>query len=254
MPVVFVTGAGRGLGRAISIRFAGAGYHVALAGRSTASLRDVADAVDALNVRSAMVQCDVTDRTSIHAAVTEAEGRLGPIDVLVNNAGIADSASFVDMTDELWDRVLAVNLTGTYLCMRAVLPAMFERRSGRVINIASVAGKTGFAYTAAYCASKHGVVGLTRAVALEAARKGVTVNAICPGWLDTDMTRESIARIVRTSGRTAADAKSALERMNPQRRLITPDEVAALALFLAGADAGGITGQALNVDGGELIA
>jgi NAD(P)-dependent dehydrogenase (short-subunit alcohol dehydrogenase family) len=131
---------------------------------------------------------------------------------------------------------------------------MFERGRGRVINIASVAGRKGFAYSAAYCAAKHGVVGLTRALAIEAAPKGVTVNAICPGWLDTDMTRESIERIVRATGRSAADARSSLERMNPQRRLIDPDEVAALAVYLAGSDARGITGQTLGVDGGELTA
>jgi NAD(P)-dependent dehydrogenase (short-subunit alcohol dehydrogenase family) len=138
--------------------------------------------------------------------------------------------------------------------MRTVLPGMLGRGRGRVINIASVAGRTGFAYTAAYCAAKHGVVGLTRAVALEAAGKGVTVNAICPGWVDTEMTKDSIARIVRTTGRSPDEARSAIERMNPQHRLIQPDEVAALAVFLAGPDAHGITGQTLGVDGGELVA
>jgi NAD(P)-dependent dehydrogenase (short-subunit alcohol dehydrogenase family) len=198
--------------------------------------------------------CDVTDRGSIRRSVAEAERQLGPIDVLINNAGVAESAPFPAMSDELWDRILAVNLTGTYLCTRAVIPGMFERGRGRVINIASVAGRKGFAYSAAYCAAKHGVVGLTRALAIEAAPKGVTVNAICPGWLDTDMTRESIERIVRATGRSAADARSSLERMNPQRRLIDPDEVAALAVYLAGSDARGITGQTLGVDGGELTA
>jgi NAD(P)-dependent dehydrogenase (short-subunit alcohol dehydrogenase family) len=158
------------------------------------------------------------------------------------------------MEHATWERILAVNLAGTYHAMRAVLPGMVERGSGRVINIASTAGKTGFLYTSAYCAAKHAVVGLTRSVALEVAARGVTVNAICPGWLDTDMTRESIARIVRTTGRSEADARAALERMNPQRRIIDPDEVAAFAVFLAGPDAKGITGQALNIDGGEVVA
>jgi NAD(P)-dependent dehydrogenase (short-subunit alcohol dehydrogenase family) len=187
-------------------------------------------------------------------AIASVERALGPIDVLVNNAGIADSVPFAAMDDAMWERMLAVNLTGTYYCMRVVLPGMFDRRRGRVINIASVAGRTGFAYTAAYCASKHGVLGLTRAVAIEAAGKGVTVNAICPGWVDTDMTRESVARIVRKTGRSEADARSAIERMSPQNRLIQPEEVAALAVFLASPDAYGINGQALTVDGGELVA
>ena len=253
-PVVFVTGAGRGVGRAIALRFASAGYAVGVAGRSDDAIRAVADEIGATGSEAFAVRCDVTHKQSVVDAIADVDRRLGPTDVLVNNAGVADSAPFSAMDDALWERMLAVNLTGTYYCMRAVLPGMFERRRGRVINIASVAGRTGFAYTAAYCASKHGVVGLTRAVALEAAGKGVTVNAICPGWVDTDMTRESVARIVKKTGRSAADAKSAIEQMNPQNRLIQPDEVAALAVFLAGPDAHGINGQALTVDGGELVA
>jgi NAD(P)-dependent dehydrogenase (short-subunit alcohol dehydrogenase family) len=252
--VAFVTGAGRGVGRAIASRFVDAGYAVALVGRSEASLRRVAEEVRGPGVAAEAIVCDVTDRAAIEAAVLETEHRLGHIDVLVNNAGVAESAPFTAMTDEMWERLLAVNLHGTYHCMRIVLPGMFARGRGRVINIASIAGRKGFAYTAAYCASKHAVVGLTRAVALEAAPKGVTVNAICPGWLDTDMTKGSIERIVRATGRTAADARTALEQMNPQHRLIDPDEVAALAVYLAGPDARGINGAALGIDGGELPA
>ena len=254
MGVVLVTGGSRGIGRAIAVRFARAGYAVAITGRSEASLVQVRDEVTATGGSAVTIVSDVTDRRSIEAAVTEAEHRLGPIDVLVNNAGIADSAPFASMSDDLWDRMIAVNLTGTYLCMRALIPRMFERGRGRVINIASTAGKTGFPYTAAYCASKHGVVGLTRAVALEAAARGVTVNAICPGWADTDMTQETIDRIVRFTKRSTDDARATLERMNPQGRLIEADEIAALAVYLASPDARGINGQALNVDGGELTA
>jgi 3-hydroxybutyrate dehydrogenase len=253
-PVVLVTGAGRGIGRAIALRFASAGYAVGVAGRSESAIRAVADEIASMGAEAHAVRCDVTMRDSVDRAVIESDRTLGQPDVLVNNAGAADSVPFSAMEDELWHRMLAVNLTGTYYCMRAVLPGMLERQRGRVINIASIAGRTGFAYTAAYCAAKHGVVGLTRSVALEAAGKGVTVNAICPGWVDSDMTRDSIARIVRTTGRTADEARSAIERMNPQRRLIQPDEVAALAVFLAGPDAHGINGQALGVDGGELVA
>jgi NAD(P)-dependent dehydrogenase (short-subunit alcohol dehydrogenase family) len=253
--VVFVTGAGRGVGRAVATAFAAAGYDVALAGRRESGLREVADEIARLSgARAHPVLCDVADRESIVAAVSAAEREVGDIDVLVNNAGVADSAPFIKMTDELWDQTLAVNLTGTYLCMRAVLPGMFARGRGRVINIASTAGRIGYRYTAAYCAAKHGVVGLTRAVALEAAPMGVTVNAICPGWTDTAMTSAAIARIVETTGRSAADARRTLERMNPQGRLITPEEVAALAVFLASPEARGINGQAVGVDGGEVVA
>ena len=252
-PVVFITGAGRGIGRAIAMRFARAGYAVALTGRSHPHLLEVADEITDAGADVRAIVCDVTNRKSIERAVARVDRELGAIDVLVNNAGTADSAPFDAMTDEQWDRIIAVNLTGTYLCMRVVVPAMLERRRGRVINIASVAGLTGFAYTAAYCAAKHGVVGLTRAVALEAASKAVTVNAICPGWVDTDMTRASIDRIVKTTGRTPESARSALERMSPQARLIEPDEVAAAALFLASPDAHGINGQTLSVDGGEFM-
>ena len=253
-PVVFITGAGRGIGRAIAVRFARAGYAVALTGRSHPHLLEVADEVTDAGTAVRAIVCDVTNRKSIERAVEKVQRELGEIDVLVNNAGIADSAPFATMGDELWDRILAVNLTGTYLCMRVVIPGMLERRRGRVINIASIAGLTGFAYTAAYCAAKHGVVGLTRAVALEAASKGVTVNAVCPGWVNTDMTRTSIERIAKTTGRSVEDARWALEHMSPQGRLIEPDEVAAVAMFLAGADAHGINGQTLSVDGGELTA
>jgi 2-hydroxycyclohexanecarboxyl-CoA dehydrogenase len=253
-PVVFVTGAGRGAGRAIARRFAGDGFAVAATGRSEGSLGDVTAEIAAHGGIALPLVCDVTDRHAVERAVSEATERLGTVDVLINNAGAADSAPFVTMDDALWERLLAVNLHGTYYCMRAILPAMFARGRGRVINVASIAGKTGFAYTAAYCASKHAVVGLTRAVALEAAGRGVTVNAICPGWLNTDMTRESLARIVAKTGCSPESARATLEEMNPQRRLIEPEEVAALAAFLASPDAGGINGQALNVDGGELIA
>jgi NAD(P)-dependent dehydrogenase (short-subunit alcohol dehydrogenase family) len=245
--VLFVTGGGRGVGRAIALRFARDGFAVAAAGRSEGPVRAVADEISALGGETLPLACDVTEREAVASAVKAAEDRLGPIDVLINNAGVADSSPFVTMDDELWDRMLAVNLTGTYLCMRAVLPGMFQRRRGRVINIASIAGKVGYAYTAAYCASKHAVLGLTRAVALEAASRHVTVNAICPGWLDTDMTARSIARIVERTGRSAADARAALERMNPNGRLIAPDDVAAVAAFLASPDAQGINGEALDV-------
>ncbi|MBA3296089.1 MAG: SDR family oxidoreductase [Acidobacteria bacterium] len=243
----FVTGAGRGVGRAIALRFARDGYAVAAAGRSGEYLAQVSEALAATGVDVLPILCDVAVREDVTRAVAEAEQQLGPIDVLVNNAGVSESAPFATMDDELWERMLAVNLSGTYYCMRAVIPGMFARHRGRVINIASAAGKVGFAYTAAYVASKHGVLGLTRAVALEAHTRGVTVNAICPGWLNTGMTVNAIERIVAKTGRTTDDVRQTLEEMNPQKRLIEPEEVADVAAFLASPAADGVNGQAIDV-------
>lgn len=246
-PVVFVTGAGRGVGRAIAQRFALDGYAVALAGRTAAALYDTRDAITAAHGDAVALTCDVSRRSDVQRAIQDTEAHVGPIDVLVNNAGVSDSAPFTAMDDELWERTIAINLTGTYNCMRAVAPGMFERRRGRIINIASSAAKIGYAYTAAYVASKHGVLGLTRAVAIEAAARNVTVNAICPGWIDSDMTERSIARIVEKTGRTAEEARQRVAAMNPQRRLIHPDEVAAVAAFLASPDGATTNGQAIDV-------
>lgn len=246
-PVVFVTGAARGSGRAIAARFARDGYAVAATGRRADSLSALAQTLAAAGADVLALGCDVTDRQAVARTVAQVEQRLGPIDVLVNNAGESASAPFPSMDDELWDRMLAVNLTGAYNCMRAIVPSMFERGRGRVITIASVAARIGFAYTAAYVASKHGVLGLTRAVAIEAASHGVTVNAICPGWMNTDMTTRAIERIVTKTGRTPEDARRTLERMNPQHRLIEPEEVAAVAAFLASHDAAGINGQDITI-------
>jgi 3-hydroxybutyrate dehydrogenase len=247
VPVVFITGAARGVGRAIAIRFASDGYAVAAAGRSTGSLAAISDELRACGARFSRSVCDVAEKGDVVRAVGEVERTLGPIDVLVNNAGMSESAPFAAMDDEMWERTLAVNLTGTYHCMRTVIPGMFARQRGRIINIASTAARVGFPYTAAYVASKHGVLGLTRAVALEAHGRGVTVNAICPGWIDTDMTRRAIERIVEKTGRTPEEARRVIEQMNPSGRLIRPDEVAAVAAYLASAEAAGINGQDLDV-------
>ena len=251
--VALVTGGGRGIGRAIAMSIARAGGSVAVAARTAAEITAVAREIQRIGVGAAAIACDVTDEASVARAVADVRERLGPVDILVNNAGLAESAPLSRTDSKLWERVLDVNLTGTYLCTRETLPAMIERKNGRIINIASVAGKVGFMYTSAYCAAKHGVLGFTRAVALEVASKGITVNAICPGWVDTDMTTTSVARIVQKTGRSAAEARSALEAMSPQRRLVQPDEVATVAVFLAGPGAHGITGQAINVDGGGVM-
>jgi 3-hydroxybutyrate dehydrogenase len=252
--VALVTGAGRGIGRAIALALARDGFDMAVVGRSQASVESVAKEIAAIGRSSFAGVCDVTSARDVEAAVAAVRARLGRIDVLVNNAGIAESAPLKKLDEAHWDRTIAVNLKGTYLCTRAVVDEMVGRASGRVINIASIAGRVGFAYTSAYCASKHGVLGFTRAVALELAQKGVTVNAICPGWVDTEMTVSTIDRIVRTTGRSAEEARRTLEAMSPQHRLIRPEEVAAVAVFLASDAASGITGQAIDVDGGEVMA
>ncbi|HLL77035.1 MAG TPA: SDR family NAD(P)-dependent oxidoreductase [Pyrinomonadaceae bacterium] len=253
--IALVTGGGRGIGRAVALAFAREGARVALVARTAAEVeraaREIADECD---VETTHAACDVSDRGSVERAFAEARERFGrDPDILVNNAGIAESAPLVKTSDEMWQRHLAINLTGTFYCTRAALPAMVERGWGRVVNVASIAGKTGAPYIAAYSASKHGVLGLTRSVALEVARKGVTVNAICPGYVDTEMTARAVSNIEATTGRPADDALEAIRNMSAQRRLVTPEEIAALALLLASEQGRGITGQAINVDGGSVL-
>jgi NAD(P)-dependent dehydrogenase (short-subunit alcohol dehydrogenase family) len=172
---------------------------------------------------------------------------------MVNNAGIAESAPIAKTDDELWHRILAINLSGTFYCTRAALPQMIERGWGRIINVASIAGKTGAPYIAAYSASKHGVLGLTRSAAMEMATKGITVNAICPGYVDTEMTTRGIENITKKTRLSADEVMDSIKKMSPQNRIIEPEEVAALALLLASEEGRGINGQAINVDGGSVL-
>ena len=245
-----ITGGGRGIGRAIALEFARNGARVAVAARTAEQVEQVAAEIGADAV--ALV-CDVSDPESVARMFADMRERFGNPDILVNNAGIAESATLVNTTDELWQRHLAINLSGTFYCTRAALPAMLRRGWGRVINVASIAGKSGAPYIAAYSASKHGVLGLTRSAALELATTGVTVNAICPGYVDTDMVTRGVDQITAKTGRTAEEALDSLKKMSPQNRLVTPEEVAAIALLLA-SDAGrGINGQGINVDGGSVL-
>jgi NAD(P)-dependent dehydrogenase (short-subunit alcohol dehydrogenase family) len=244
-----VTGAGRGIGRAVALRLAAQGPDLILAARTRSELEAVAEEARARGARAAAVVADVARPESVAALFGEA----GPVDVLVNAAGVAPSAPLVKTSDEVWRSALETNLSGTFFCLRAALPWMMERGWGRVVNLASIAGKTGYPYIAAYAASKHGVLGLTRVAALEAAERGVTVNAVCPGFVDSPMTDASIARIAEKTGMKSADARKRLEDMSPQKRLMTAEEVAALVVFLCGDEARGITGQALSLDGGTRV-
>lgn len=253
--IALVTGGGRGIGRAIAFAFAREGATVAVAARTIEQVEQVArEIANKVQTKSLPVVCDVSDVASVErmfASMTASFGR-GP-DVLVNNAGIAESAPLTKTDDDLWHRHLAINLSGTFFCTRAALPAMIERGWGRVINIASIAGKTGAPYIAAYSASKHGVLGLTRSAALEVAAKGITVNAICPGYVDTDMTSRGIENITKKTRLSADEAMESIKKMSPQNRIIAPEEVAALALLLASEEGRGINGQAINVDGGSVL-
>ncbi|HUE83386.1 MAG TPA: SDR family oxidoreductase [Pyrinomonadaceae bacterium] len=254
--IVLITGGGRGIGRAIALAFAREGALVAVAARTSEQVTDVAEEITAesSNRKALPAVCDVANPESIQQTFTQVKetyGR-GP-DILVNNAGIAESATLTKTSDDLWHQHLSINLTGSFLCMRAALPEMIQRGWGRIINIASIAGKTGAPYIAAYSASKHGLLGLTRSVALEVAEKGITVNAICPGYVDTNMTTRGVENITQKTGRSTEETLETLKRMSPQNRLVTPEEVAALALLLASESGRGINGQAINVDGGSVL-
>ena len=248
--VALITGGGRGIGRAIALAFAREGARIVVAARTAAQVEQVAAEIG--NGAIAVV-CDVSNSESVTQMFAQTSEQLGDVDILVNNAGIAESSTIVTTTDDFWARHLAINLSGTFYCTRAALPAMLEKTWGRVINIASIAGKVGAPYIAAYAASKHGVMGLTRSVALEVAAAGVTVNAICPGYVDTEMVTRGIERITTRTGRSADEALEALKKMSPQNRLATAEEVAAVALLLASDEGRGINGQGINVDGGSIF-
>jgi NAD(P)-dependent dehydrogenase (short-subunit alcohol dehydrogenase family) len=253
--IALITGGGRGIGRAIALAFAREGAHVAVAARTLEQVTSVAEEIKRdYGMNSLALVCDVSDRTSVDKMFRDLRTAFdGDVDIMVNNAGVAESATLAHTTDELWQKHLAINLTGTFFCTRAALPAMLKNGWGRVINIASIAGKTGAPYISAYSASKHGVMGLTRSLALEVGASGVTVNAICPGYVETEMVSKGIERITTRTGRSADEALEQLKQMSPQNRLVTADEVATVALLLATDEGRGINGQGINIDGGTVL-
>ena len=254
--LALITGGGRGIGRAIALAFASEGADVVVAARTLDQVKTVAAEIAKTSdySKSLAVVCDVSDSASVNKMFADVRENFGyDVDILVNNAGIAETSTINNTTDELWNKHLAINLSGTFYCSRAAMPAMLKNGWGRIINISSIAGKTGAPYISAYSASKHGVMGLTRSLAMEVGPSGVTVNAICPGYVDTDMVAQGIERIKTRTGKSAEEAVDYLKKLNPQNRLVTAEEVAALALLLASDEGRGINGQGLNIDGGSVL-
>jgi 3-hydroxybutyrate dehydrogenase len=248
--VALVTGGGRGLGRAIALGLAADGAAVAVAARSQDQVDAVAAAIAAAGGRGASFACDITSTVAVDGLVRDVTAALGPPLVLVNNAGAAVSHKFTDTGDELWAQMLAVNLTGPFLVTRAAAPAMLAAGWGRVINVGSVASLTGARYVSAYTAAKHGLLGLTRALAAEWVRDGITVNLVAPGYLDSPMTDETVANIARRTGRSHDDARGLVAALSPQHRLVTPGEVVPLVCLLARDESASITGAVFPIDGG----
>lgn len=244
-----VTGGGTGIGAAIARALAAEGAKLTLIGRRREKLEEVAAGdLDAL-----VAPADVTNREQVDAAFALARETQGAITILVNNAGAAESAAFGKVTGDAWRRIMAVNLDALLHCTQAALPDLLEAEHGRVVTVASVAGLKGYAYTAPYVAAKHGAVGLTRALAAEFAKSRLTVNAVCPGFTETDIVSDAVATIRTKTGRSEEEARAELARFNPQGRLITPEEVASAVLWLCLAENGSVTGQAIAVAGGEVM-
>jgi 3-hydroxybutyrate dehydrogenase len=251
--IALVTGGGRGIGAASALALAEAGADVVVCSRTATEIDAVAERIRSLGRKSLAVTCDVTDAAEVARMADEVNAQFGAVEILVNNAGLGRSHRFADHPDELWDQMLAINLTSVYRVTKAFVPKMIERRRGRVINLASTASKVGGKYIAAYTAAKHGVLGLTRALASELVSHNITVNAVCPGYVNTPMTDDNVANIVAKTGMPEAEARRALEKLSPQNRMIESEEVAAMVVMLASDIAQGINGQAINIDGGAVM-
>jgi len=249
--VAFVTGASRGIGEAISRRFASEGARVALAARNEASCARIVSDIGRRGGEAVAIGCDVTLAVSVSNAIAAVVSKWGHIDILVNNAGLGGPTPIDDPDDSRWNAILATNLTAAFRVTREAAP--FLSKGGRVINMSSDLGRFGVGGLGAYCASKHGIIGLTRALALELAPRQITVNALCPGWVETDMARDGFRRIGRLSGKTEEDGRQAAAKMAPLGRVLDPSEVAGLAAYIASDDAKSITGQALVIDGGQVM-
>ncbi|WP_453962565.1 SDR family NAD(P)-dependent oxidoreductase [Amorphus suaedae] len=244
-----ITGGGTGIGAAIASLLKSDGSRISLLGRRRDALDETAEAIGGATV----VPADVTDSEAVDVAFAAAVEANGPVDILVNSAGIAITAPFLKTDIDVLRKIWRVNVEGAFTCTQAALPPMLKAGFGRVVNVASTAGLKGYAYTSAYTMSKHAVIGMTRSLALETAGRGVTVNAVCPGFTDTDLTADSVDKIMATTGRSADEARAALAQTNPLKRLIRPEEVADAVRWLVGPAAGAITGQSIIVAGGEIM-
>jgi NAD(P)-dependent dehydrogenase (short-subunit alcohol dehydrogenase family) len=248
-----VTGGSRGIGAAVAAELVRRGARVTIMGRSAETLEEQAREMRGeKGVTVSVEECDVSNADSVANAFSRSVSTLGPIQILVNNAGTAKSRLFTQTTREVWDELIGVNLTGTFLCTQEVLPAMMEAKSGRIVNVASTAGLRGYKTMSAYCASKHGVIGLTRALAQETAKHGITVNAVCPSYTDTYLTGLAVKNIVNNLGKTAEEAMGMLTNVITRGTLITVEEVASAVSWLCSPDASGVTGIALPIAGGEV--
>ena len=250
---VIVTGGGRGIGEAIAMALAKEGCSVAVTGRTVSDLEKVAAEIQKLGRESLPIVCDISNPASVTELFRKVHDRWGKLDILVNNAGESHSELLARLSLETWQQILAINLTGTFLCSQEALRLMLPRSSGRIITIASMVAKIGYRYAGAYSAAKHGVLGLTRTMALETATSGLTVNAVCPGWVDTEMAEKAIRTISTKTKTTPEQAREYLAGESPQKRIIQPEEIAFATVWLACDEARGITGQAISVDGGQVM-